>query len=288
MKRLVMTLLSTIALVGTASAEVPVLNHYGPTGSTGVTAKSLSDNLNQKSYKTEAKFLTNCLLYKQTWDNSEKAIAIRDTTFNAGLIEGCDIPTNKDNLVMLINLTPLYLCNAGNGKTLEDFRKPGAAWKVADSNFIPKAINDKLAKSNNNKLTIIPYDSANAVATAAKAGELDFIWANGNWPELQLNGKCFITSGTNDVQGMQKGVDVWPNIPELKTTYGYWIIAKGFKGEELAKLKKDVRNAWETDAAWIELRKKRNFVDSYVDKLTEQQSLEIISRDKEIWGKPKQ
>ena len=288
MKRLTISLLSTIALVGSAFAEIPIVNHYGPTGSTGVTAKSLSDNLNQKGYKTDPKFLTNCLLYKQTWDNAEKAIAIRSTTFNAGLIEACDIPTTKDNFVMLVNLTPLYMCNAGNGKTIEDFRKPGASWKVGDSNALPKVINDKLEQANNNKLTIVPYDGLNAVATSAKAGELDFIWAISNWPESQLGAKCFFVLGTTDVQGMQKAIDIWPNISELKTSFGFWVIAKGFKGEEFAKLKKDVRNAWETDAAWIEIRKKRNFVDSYIDKLTDQQSLEMINRDREIWGKPKQ
>lgn len=283
-----MAMMSSIAFVSAASAQVPVLNGYGPTGTTGITAKALSDNLNQKGYNLEAKSLTNCVLYKQTWDNSEKAIAIRDTTLNAGLVEACAIPTTKDNFVMMTTVTPVLLCNAGNGKTLEDFRKPGATWKVADSNALPKAITEKLAKTNNNNLVTVPYDTANAVATAAKVGELDFIWALGNFPETQLNGKCFVALGNDNVQGAQKAVDIWPNVPELKTSYGFWIIAKGYKGAELEKLKKDVREAWKSDAAWTELRKKRNFVDVYVENLTDQQALEIINRDKEIWGKPKQ
>lgn len=288
MKKILITAISTIALMTAASAQTPFLNPYGPSGGTGITAKALSENLNTKGYNYDLKMITNCVLYKQVWDNSSKAVSMRDTTANAGLIEGCDVPTTKENLVMISNLSPIYLCNVGNGKTLEDFRKPGATWTIGDATTFPKFISDKLGKANKNNLKFILYDTTSSVTTAAKAGELDFVWANGNWPETQLNGKCFVTTGTNDVAGMQKATDIWPDISELKLTYAWWIIAKGYTQEELTKLKKDIRTAWETDTTWVELRKKRNFNDNYVNKLTEQQSIEILDRDREIWRKSKQ
>lgn len=276
-------------MIGAANAQqVPLLNPYGPTGGTAITSKAISEDLGKKGYNFDVKMLPNCVLFKQVWDNSDKAVAVRDTTVNAGLIAGCDVPTTKDNFVFISNISPMFLCNTGNGKTLDDFRKPGASWTVGEASIFPKYITDKVAKENKNTLKTVLYLTANDVAAAAKAGELDFVWANGNWPELQLNGKCFAATGINDVPGMVRATAVWPNVPELKLTYGWWVIAKGYKTDELAKLKKDIRDAWEKDPVWTELRKKRNFIDAYVDKLTDQQAMEIIDRDRAIWQQTKQ
>jgi hypothetical protein len=289
MKRLILSLVSSVALISASAAQTVVLNFAGPSGSTGITAKSLSDDLNKKGYNTDLKFLNNnCVLWKNMWDSAEKAISVWDTTYNAGTIANCDVPTTKENFLVMASLSPVLLCNAGNGKTLEDFKKAGANWTIGDASTFPKYVTDKIAKENKNNIKTVLYATANEVATAAKAGELDFIWANGSWPETQLNAKCFVASGINEVPGIVKASDVWPNLPETKITYGIWLIAKGFQKDELAKLKKDAKESWETSTTWVEMRRKRNFIDAYVDKLTEDQAMEIINRDREIWRKAKQ
>ena len=267
MNKIITTLLALlIASPAFAADPIQVINPWGPGGSSAQTVQFLSDGLNDKGYKTESKNLNNCALLKNLWDNATSPIiALRGTDLDSAELKACNITTDANNYVFTNHNTVVYFCNAGpNGKSLEDFNKPGVTHIVADTNTLPAATTEQFSKRNKNTVKLLMYPLISNVAAAAKANEIDYIFANGPWPEAQLGAKCFWVTGNYNVPGYKNGKDLYPDMDIMNLTYSYWFIAKGFTPAEMDKLRKDAVSVWTSKADWLEQRKKRGWADNLV------------------------
>jgi hypothetical protein len=281
------TLLASIMIAFTTLAnagDIVVINPWSTAGSAHLTAKYLAEGLTERGMKAESTSSNNCALAKSVWQSSEKALILRDNISHATPLANCNIETTADNLVLVVNRSPLYFCNNGpSGKTLEDFLKPGSSHSVGDSANAPTVkIFKQIDRESNIKTRAIVFDVNTKTAAAAKSGEIDFILASGNWPEQQLGAKCFWTTGDMAVDGYKRGKDLWPNNKMLDTTYIYWFLAKGFTPEELTQLRKTAMQAWKESGDWIELRKKRGWEDHMVP-TDPKIALRYIDTEFKIW-----
>jgi hypothetical protein len=250
-----------------ASDSVVVLNTYGLGGTSQLIIQYLAEGLTAaKGWKTEQKNINNCALVKSIWDSNDKALMLSDHTFNATPAVICQIPTTADNIVIVTHRSALFFCNNGpNGKTLEDFLKPGSKHVVADTTNVPSAKFYKAIMADvKNEIRFLSFLNSNQIAAAAKSGDADFILATGPWPEQQLNAKCFWTTGDTATEGYTLARDIWPKNRMLDLTFGYWVIAKGFSPSEMEELRKTAHDIWSTNPDWIDMRKKRKWNDELV------------------------
>lgn len=279
-------LLSMLLFVTTASAETITLHIFtGPGGFSAVAGKILADGLNKRGYDIDFRALGNCVLDKQTWDSAKgPVLGYRDSLINNYVIPNCDIQTTVDNLILHANDSAGYFCNTGpTGKTQEDFIRQGSKSAVGTAVTYPEvAMFNIISKDSSITVKVLQYKLQTEVAAAAKSGEIDFILANGPWPETQLGAKCFWTTGKQKIEGYARGVDIWPNNSTMITTYGAWYIAKGFSKEQMAKLREDAADIWR-EQEWTELRRKRGWDDSRVTKSLED-SVANIEATRKIWN----
>ena len=285
--RLIISLVTIFVTTAAYSADIIVMSPFGPSGSSHQTTQFVADAIATVGHKTEAKSFNNCALARTNWDSSEKAVMLRDPVFNSVPLINCRIPTTTENIIIVANRSPLFFCNNGpNGKTMEDFLKPGSRHSVGDSMNAPTAqIFKRIDSDVKNHTRAIPFDYNTQTAAAAKSGEIDFIIASGLWPEQQLGAKCFWHTGDVTVEGYKRAIDIWPNNKMLQATYSFWFIAKGFNTKEMADLRKTISDQWSTNKDWIELRKKRGWEDRMVPtdlKIAVQQ----IETEYKIWTDP--
>ena len=284
--RLITVGIMTLALLGNSVAqEIPMHIYPGPGGTSAGMSQILAEGLNKRGYKIDFRALNNCSLSKSTWDTSTgPVITYRDTMINTNIQPDCDVQTTKDNFVLYANSNPIYFCNSkANGKTWEDFIKPGSTHIIGGTNNLPEnALVESFNKEFGIKAKLLQFRVTSELAASAKAGELDFIISNGPWVELQLGAKCFWITGHNQVPGYALGKDIMPNNQLMLSTSGLWFIAKGFTPEQMDKLRKDAADIWREDA-WVELRKRRAWNDSTVlvpaDKIQE-----LLETDRNIWN----
>jgi hypothetical protein len=274
-------------LVSTAVAAEPITLHIftGPGGFSAVAGQILADGLNKRGYTVDFRALGNCALAKTTWDNAKgPVLGYRDSLINNDVIANCDTPTTKDNLVLHANDSAGYFCNTGpNGASLDDFDRKGSVHAVGTAVTYPEvAMFQQISKDVGNTVKVLQYKLQSEVAAAAKSGEINFILANGPWPETQLGAKCFWTTGLNSIPGYARAVDLWPNNIIVKATYGAWYIAKGFTPEQMAKLRKDAADIW-NEQEWTELRRKRGWDDAHVTQGADA-SMQTIDTTRSIWN----
>jgi hypothetical protein len=279
-------LLSLLLFMSTANAEQITLHIFtGPGGFSTVAGKILSDGLNKRGYNVDFRALGNCVLDKQTWDSAKgPVLGYRDSLINNNVIANCDTHTTADNLILHANDSAGYFCNTGpNGKTLDDFIKQGSQSVIGTAVTYPEvAMFNIISKDSKITAKVLQYTLQTEVAAAAKSGEIDFIMANGPWPEIQLSAKCFWTTGKQNIQGYARGIDLWPDNPTMITTYGAWYIAKGFSADQMAKLRKDALDIW-NEAEWTELRRKRGWDDNRVSNgITD--SVAKIESTRKVWN----
>jgi len=286
--RLFVILISMLfATAASASDVVVVVNPLGGGGTSQMIVQYLADGLTAaKGWKTEQKNLNNCALARRIWDSNDKVLMLRDPTFDTTPIANCQIPTTAENLVLVTNRSALFFCNNGpNGKTFEDFLKPGSKHVVADSMNLPGIKTFKVIQSEvKNEIRVVNFETSSQSAAAAKSGDVDFVVATGPWPEQQLNAKCFWTTGDIATPGYALARDIWPKNKLLDVTYGFWAIAKGFSPTEMEDLRKTTHDIWSTNPDWVELRKKRRW-DELVPKDLKT-AIRQIETEHKIWTDP--
>jgi tripartite-type tricarboxylate transporter receptor subunit TctC len=286
MKKILPILLSVV-ITATASAEpIQVISPYGAGGNGATVTQILNDSLNDKKILSEAKIFNNCVLAKTTWDNSTKAIMFRDALFAAPAFRNCDIETTEDNFVMMLHVTPFFLCNTGpEGKTTEDLTKKGTKYIIGDSSASPtEQMVSHINKVSNTNSKVVHFDfNYSVVAAAAKSGEVDFLIANGTWPETQLGAKCLWSTGTVKVGEYPLAKDIWPDNRSFLSSAFSWFIAKGFTKDELSELRKVTADTWLNNSDWKALRKKRGWDDAMVPKSVNE-SVDKIRTEYSIWN----
>jgi hypothetical protein len=180
----------------------------------------------------------------------------------------------------------VYLCNAGpDGKTLADFNKPGAVNIIGDSGTMPSAaLMAQLSAKNKNTNKVLQYPFITNLSAAAKSKEIDFILANGTYPELQLGAKCFWATGDKKIEGYEQAKSLHPELEILNVTYNYWFIVKNFFPGDMPKIKADITESWRTRPEWVELRKKRGWIDSTIPS-GDEANIKMINQNRAIWDK---
>jgi len=284
--RLITVGIMTLALLGNSVAqEIPMHIYPGPGGTSAGMSQILAEGLNKRGYKIDFRALNNCSLSKSTWDTSTgPVIMYRDTMINTNIQPDCDVQTTKDNFVLYANSNPIYFCNSkANGKTWEDFIKPGSTHIIGGTNNMPEnSLVESFNKEFGIKAKLLQFRVTSELAASAKAGELDFIISNGPWVELQLGAKCFWITGHIQVPGYALGKDIMPKNPLMLITTGNWFIAKGFNPDQMSKLRKDAADIWREDA-WVELRKRRAWNDSTV-LIPDDKIQEVLETDRNLWN----
>jgi hypothetical protein len=156
---------------------------------------------------------------------------------------------------------------------------------VSDLILLPDAEKffSEISKLTGNKSKVLHYPTVASISAAAKAGEVDFFIANGPWAEQQLGSKCFWVTGDKPIEGYKMGKDIFPTVDQMRITYGYWFIAKGFKPEELAKLRTDAKDVWTNKKEWVDYRKKRGWDDRTVD-MSLDQAATALNLEMKIWN----
>lgn len=283
--KIITYMLAAMLACSAAVAQTPAYSHLPPGGASSASLQFLADGLNSRGYNVDSKALNNCSLVKSTWDSTTgPMIALRDDLINNDILPQCEIKTTKDNLVLYANSSPLYFCNIGDNKTLEDFLRPGTSWVVGTNSNQPDfAFFDKVSKEAGNKIKVLQLELVPAAITAAKSKEIDFIMANGSWPETALGAKCFFVTGTQKITGYKNATELWPNNEISRITYGYWFIAKGYTAEQMEKLRKDAKEIWQ-GKEWTELRKKRAWNDDHVS-MSMDEAVKVLEDHRSIWTK---
>jgi hypothetical protein len=288
MKKTFNTIVALLLSVGICRADpIPVQSHLAPGGSSAMTTQQLAEGLQAKGYNIDYRVLNNCPLARSTWDNSKgPVIMLRDSAVNTDLLPECYFPTNKDTMILYANSSPIYFCNTGpNGKTWEDFIKPGSVHIIGDTNNLPAySFFDQISKATGNRSKVIQYANLPPMTAAIKSNEVDFFLANGPWAEQQIGSKCFFITGLVPIDNHKLGIELFPNIDIMKLTYGYWFVAKGFNTEEMAKLRKDAQDIWNNKSDWVDYRKKRGWNDNLV-KIPLDQAIEQLNIEMQVWNR---
>ena len=267
--------------------SIPVQSHLAPGGSSAVTTQQLADGLQSKGYIVDYRVLNNCPLARSTWDNNKgPVIMLRDSAVNTNLLPECYFPTNKDTMILYANSSPIYFCNTGpNGKSWEDFVRPGSVHIVGDTNNLPAySFFDQISKITGNRSKVIQYANLPPLTAAIKSREVDFFLANGPWAEQQIGATCFFVTGTTPVEGHKLGIELFPTVDMMRLTYGYWFVAKGFTADQMSKLRKDAHKIWTTRSEWVDYRKKRGWDDKRVD-ISIDQAIAQLDDEMQVWNK---
>jgi hypothetical protein len=288
MRQIINTLIVLLLSTSIVAADaVPVQSHLAPGGSSAMTTQQLAEGLQSKGYSIDYRVLNNCPLARSTWDSSKgPVIMLRDSAVNSDLIPECYFPTNKDTLLLYANSSPIYFCNTGpNGKTWEDFVRPGSVHIIGDTNNLPAySFFEQIDRITGARSKIIQYANLPPLTAAIKSSEVDFFLANGPWAEQQIGSKCFFVTGTAPVEGHKLGIDLFPTVDMMKLTYGYWFVARGFTAEQLSDLRKTAHEIWATKQEWVEFRKKRGWDDRVVD-IPLDRAAEQLTTEMEIWNR---